>query len=108
MFRWLFILVLISNISISGYFRRKARSEETIARKEEGGPMVILRLVFALPLFLSFLVFMIYPPWMAWSSVPLPVWLRWVGVALGVLSIPCIYMVFKTIGSNISETVLTK
>ena len=108
MFRWILIVVFVGNIGISAYFRKKARQVETITRAEEGARFVLLRLVFALPLFLSILAYLINPAWMNWSSVALPAWLQWGGAALGVGVIPLTYWVFSTIGSNISETVLTK
>ncbi len=109
MFRWIVLVVLVANIGISGYFRHKARqSGETIGRTEEGALLVVMRLVFTLPLLLSILAFVINPAWMAWSSVPVPVWVRWIGAVLGVGIVPLTYWVFHTIGRNISETVLTK
>jgi protein-S-isoprenylcysteine O-methyltransferase Ste14 len=45
---------------------------------------------------------------MSWSSMALPAWTRWVGVGLGTLCIPFLWSLFSSIGSNISETVLTK
>ena len=108
MFRWILLVVLVGNVGISGYFRRKARRAETIARTEEGAQFVLLRLLFALPLFLSILVYIINPAWMAWSSVALPAWLRWGGAVIGIGIMPLTYWVLKTIGRNISETVLTK
>ena len=108
MFRWILIAVFVVNGGISAYFRRKARQAETIERVEEGALLGLMRLVFALPLFLSILAYMINPAWMDWSSVSLPVWLRWGGAVLGVGVMPLMYWVFSTIGHNISETVLTK
>ena len=108
MFRWILIAVFVVNGGISAYYRRKARQAETIARTEEGALLVLLRLVFALPLFLPILAYMINPAWMDWSSVSLPVWLRWGGAVLGVGVMPLMYWIFSTIGRNISETVLTK
>jgi len=108
MFRWILIVVFVVNGGISAYFRRKARQAETIERVEEGALLGLMRLVFALPLFLSILAYMINPAWMDWSSVSLPVWLRWGGAVLGVGVMPLMYWLFSTIGHNISETVLTK
>ncbi len=108
MFRWILIVVLVLNGGISAYFRRKARQAETIARVEEGALLGLMRLVLALPLFLSILAYMIHPAWMDWSSLSLPVWLRWGGALLGFGVMPLMYWVFSTIGRNISETVLTK
>ena len=109
MFRWIVLVVLVANIGISGYYRRKARRlGETIGRKEEGALLIMMRLVFTLPLLLSLLAFVINPSWMAWSSVAVPVWVLWMGAGLGVGIVPLTYWVFRTIGRNISETVLTK
>ncbi len=108
MFRWILIVVVVVNGGISAYFRRKARQAETIERVEEGALLGLMRLVFALPLFLSILAYMINPAWMDWSSVSLPGWLRWGGAVLGVGVMPLMYWLFSTIGHNISETVLTK
>jgi protein-S-isoprenylcysteine O-methyltransferase Ste14 len=45
---------------------------------------------------------------MVWASLSVPTWVRWIGVALGVLVAPSVYWVFTTLGANVSETVLTK
>lgn len=108
MYRWILVVVFVSTLGISVYYRRKARQAETISRGEEGALFIVLRLVFALPLFLSVLVYMINPSWMAWSSVSLPAGVRWVGAVLGVAGIPFAHWVFRSIGRNVSETVLTK
>jgi protein-S-isoprenylcysteine O-methyltransferase Ste14 len=40
--------------------------------------------------------------------VSVPAGVRWVGAVLGAAGIPFAYWVFRTIGRNVSETVLTK
>lgn len=108
-FRLVFIGVFAGSMSVSIYYRRKARAESgTIARREEGAGIMLLRLCFALPLFLSIFAYMINPEWLAWSVVSLPVEVRWVGVGFGLACVPLLWWVFSSIGSNISETVLTK
>jgi len=52
--------------------------------------------------------FLIDPAWMAWSSVPLPVWLRWVGVSIGVLAAALLIWTFRNLGKNITDTVVTR
>ena len=108
-FHWGFVAILAIAFAISATFRAKARrTSGTIARREEGVWAVVLRAVLALPLFLSFTAFAINPDWMQWSFVPLPDWLRWTGLAIGALCVFFLWWVFTSIGSNISETVLTK
>lgn len=109
LFRILFIFIFFSTISISVYFRRKARrSGEAISRRSEGRPALLLRLILAILLYLPFFAYMLNPAWMAWSSLPLPGWLRWLGGALGLAMLPVVYWVFSSLDRNISETFLTK
>lgn len=109
LFRWLFIINFLAVFSISGYFRRQARrSGEIIARTREGGRILFLRFLFAAPLYLGMLTYMVNPNWMAWSSIPLPDWMRWWGAVAGGAMVPLLYWVLHTLGRNVSETLLTK
>jgi protein-S-isoprenylcysteine O-methyltransferase Ste14 len=108
-FRLIFIGVFALGLSVSAYYRRLARkSGEVIVRRQEGTLALILRAVMTLPLLMAILLYAFIPEWMAWSAISLPVWVRWLGAGLGVACIPLIWWVFSSIGSNISETVLTK
>ncbi len=109
LFRWFFIVNFVGMLSLSGYFRFRARqSGEAIPRAREGKLALLTRLVFATPLYLPMVGYMLKPEWMAWSVLPLPTGLRWLGAAIGLGTLPLLYWVFSSIGSNISETTLTK
>lgn len=109
LFRWFFIAIFVGILSISGYFRYRARqSGEAIPRAREGNLAMLTRFLFAAPLYLPILAYMLNPAWMAWSSIPLPVGLRWLGAAVGLGALPLVYWVVSSIGNNISETFLTK
>ena len=108
-FRWFFVAIFVGTISISSYFRRRARQVGgTIPRANEGGRSVFLRLLVAAPLFLSMIGYILNPRWMEWSSLPLATWLRGVGVVAGLATLPMLYWVMISIGKNVSETYLTK
>jgi protein-S-isoprenylcysteine O-methyltransferase Ste14 len=62
----------------------------------------------ALPLFGGVVAHLANPKWMGWASLTLPLWARWTGLALGLLVVPSIYWVLTALGTNVSETVLTK
>jgi protein-S-isoprenylcysteine O-methyltransferase Ste14 len=109
LFRSILAVILGASILISGYHRHRARrSGETIARRQEDRRLILLRLGFGLPLVLSLIGYLVWPPSVAWSRLPFPVEARWFGVALGSCGPPLVFWVMRSLGSNISETVLTK
>jgi protein-S-isoprenylcysteine O-methyltransferase Ste14 len=108
-FRLMFIGLFVLALFISAYYRRLARkSGEVISRRQEGMPALILRAVLAFPLLLSIILYAINPRWIQWSEAPLPTWIRWSGAGIGVFCILLLRWVLRSIGGNISETVLTK
>lgn len=109
MFRWVALVVLVVAIATSAVYRRRARQgSETIDRRREGPLFVALRLAVALPLFGSVVLAILAPGWMRWATLELPEWARWLGIALGVATIPAIHWTLGNLGRNVSETVLTK
>jgi len=109
MFRWLALAVFITALAVSARLRALARRETgTIPRSRESPALIAGRLVVALPLFGSVIAYLISPRSMAWASLGLSPLLRWLGVALGIVAVPTVYWVLSTLGSNVSETVLTK
>jgi protein-S-isoprenylcysteine O-methyltransferase Ste14 len=108
MFRLIFVVVVVGAVGMSAYFRRRARRIETIPRAREGRTTFAARMLFAAPLFLSLVAYMVNPNWMAWSSFGLPDAVRWIAAAVALSMLPALYWVLTTIGENISETTLTK
>ncbi|MCH8245212.1 MAG: isoprenylcysteine carboxylmethyltransferase family protein [Bacteroidetes bacterium] len=108
-FRIALIVIVVAMAGISATFRSRAhRDSGKISRSKEGWKMGLFRLVFALLLYLPIFAYMIRPAWMSWSEIALPEWMRLTGLGMGIIVIPLIYLVFRAIGSNISETVFTK
>ena len=108
-FRSVFIGIFVAGLAISSYFRWRARkSGGVIPRRREGTLAMILRAAMALPLVAAILLYAFFPRLLYWSAVPLPTWVRWLGAGLGVTCLPLLWWVFRSIGANISETVLTK
>lgn len=109
-FRILAALVLFTGIGISSYYRRKADrdSGETVSRKVDGTPMMAVLAIGGLILWLSPVVYLLNPAWMSWSKMGLPEWVRWLGVAGGILTVAGIYWLFSSIGSGITATSATR
>jgi protein-S-isoprenylcysteine O-methyltransferase Ste14 len=103
-----FILVFLGFTVIRAYFHKKAQETRGPAEHKEGKLHTALRLVIGIPFMLSLLVYMIQPGWFTWASLPLPPWARWIGLILGIASLPLILLVQIALGSNFATTLLVR
>ncbi len=104
------IVLFVIVFSISGYFRRRAakagaKAGDQINWQGEGVAVMVLLRVFGFAMWLSLLAYLINPRWMAWSALPLPAGLRWVGAAMVAVAIPLIVWMFRSLGRNVTDTV---
>jgi protein-S-isoprenylcysteine O-methyltransferase Ste14 len=108
-FRVVIGLILAGTFFISAFYRRQAREiGGTIKRQEEGWLALTLRMVFALPLLLVLLLNIFYPTSLSWSKFHLPFIFRIAGAVVAGLCVPWLLWAFRSIGKNITETVLIK
>ena len=106
LFHLIAAILLLSALSISITFRRRAnKSGDQISSKEEGGLLLGLRAIFGLSGWLAAFAYLINPAWMGWAQLELPVWARWTGAALMAACLPLIYWVFSSLGKNVTPTV---
>jgi protein-S-isoprenylcysteine O-methyltransferase Ste14 len=107
-----FRLVLLTVIAVFApfavYHRLRSKTSEKLDRWQEGAFILFGLRLSAVPLFVGWVAWMIDPQWMAWSSVPLPAWLRWIGVgAFGGWGI-LLAWTFHNLGRNLTDTVVTR
>lgn len=109
-FRILAGLILFTGMGISSFYRIKADKEtgEKISRKVDGSALMTIIKLGGLILWLSPLVYLLNPLWMAWSKIGLPEWVRWLGVGIGIVCTIMIYWLFSSIGSGITPTSATR
>ena len=107
-FRWLLLILIVLNLGVSSYYRKRARSKETISRSAEPWLIRSGRIAFALPGILFLVTYVIDPSWVAGSSLTIPLWSRWLGVFVGFSVVPTNVWIFRSLGQNVSETFLTK
>lgn len=109
MFRSLALVVFLAAIGISAWHRWLARQRTgSIPRGMEPPLLIGGRLLVAVPMFGGVLAYLVAPSSMEWASMGIPSWARWFGVVLGLLTVPTVHWVLGTLGSNVSETILTK
>jgi protein-S-isoprenylcysteine O-methyltransferase Ste14 len=101
-FHWTFIFVFVGFTAIRAYYHRLAEKTRGRVEYREGRTLKLLRLGFGLPFILALLGYMIQPGILGWARFPLPAWAQWVGVGLGLASLPLIWWVQAALGSNFS------
>jgi len=104
----LFVVFLVV-LPIGIYHRLKSRATgETLDRRQEGLFILATLRPMGAVFWIGVIAWMVDPGWMQWSSVSLPLWLRWTGV--GVIAIACGLLVwtFRSLGRNLTDTVVTR
>jgi len=109
-FRILAAVILFTGCSISIYYRMKADRDtgEKLSRSADGTTMMTVIRLGGLILWLSPLVYLINPNWMAWSKIGLPDSIRSLGLVIGLLCVAGIYWLFSSIGSGITPVSATR
>jgi protein-S-isoprenylcysteine O-methyltransferase Ste14 len=109
-FRIIVIAMMLSAFLVSAYHRRKAQqaSGDEIDRRQEGEFIMIALRIGGGMIWLMILAYMVYPPAIAWATLPLPSWLRWLGVFGGFASVILLIWMFRSLGMNITDTVVTR
>jgi protein-S-isoprenylcysteine O-methyltransferase Ste14 len=90
------------------YYRLRSRTNERLDRRQEGWLTLLSLRPLALAFMAGLLVFLVKPSAMAWASFTLPDWLRWSGVGLAAAASGLIIWTFRTVGHNLTDTVVTR
>jgi protein-S-isoprenylcysteine O-methyltransferase Ste14 len=93
---------------IGAYFRFRSFTDERLDRRQEGWPILISLRLFALASTAGLVAYLVNPASMAWAAVPLPGLLRWIGVPLGAAACALAFWTFRTLGHNLTDTVVTR
>ncbi len=108
-FRVILVLGFVVVFPVGLYHRLKAHaSKDKLDRRQEGLFILLTLRPIGAAKMLGMLAYVIHPAWMAWSSVGLPLWLRWIGVPLGVMAATLLIVTFRSLGTNITDTVVTR
>ncbi len=109
LFRAILIVSALLLFPVTIYHRIKSQlTGESLDRWQEG-PFILFTLrPIGFATMLGLLAYMINPGWMAWSSMGVPVWLRWTGVGVGVVAGSLLVWTLRSIGKNLTDTVVTR
>ena len=108
-FRLILALGMAAVLPVGIYHRvRSQPSGEKLDRRQEGLFILLTLRPIGLAGMCGLLTFLASPARMAWSSVPLPVWLRWAGVGIGIAGGALLVWTMRSLGTNITDTVVTR
>lgn len=107
--RAVLIVVMLMLLPFGMYHRIKSQSTgERLDRRQEGLFILATLRPIGAVMWLSVLAWMINPRWMAWASLPLPIWVRWTGVTALVAGAVVAVWTFRSLGTNLTDTVVTR
>ncbi len=107
--RTILLVCFLVVFPIAVYYRLKSQATgEKLDRRQEGLFMLATLRPAGLAFWLGIIAYMVNPSWMGWSSVPLPLWLRWTGVGIFALAGGLLFWTFRSLGSNLTDTVVTR
>jgi protein-S-isoprenylcysteine O-methyltransferase Ste14 len=108
-FRMILLVGLVIVVPIAAYHRvRSQLTGEKLDRRQEGLAILLTLRPLGLTMIAGLIAYIVGPTSMAWSSVPLPIWVRWMGVALGVVAGVLLTWTLRTLGKNLTDTVVTR
>ena len=108
LFRLIMLLGFIIFMPVGIYHRLRSRTGEKLDRRQEGIFILITLRLIGVVGTAGMIAYLINPATMTWASVPLPVWLRWTGAGLALLAGALLVWTFRTLGRNLTDTVVTR
>ena len=100
---WLILLPVIAFHRV-----RSQMTGEKLDRRQEGALILLTLRPAGIAHMIGVVTYMVNPARMAWSSMPLPLWLRWTGVAIGAVAGCVLVWTLVNLGKNLTDTVVTR
>jgi protein-S-isoprenylcysteine O-methyltransferase Ste14 len=108
-FRIALVAVIVATMCVTIYYRIQAASSgESISYQDEGYLFAAAARLAGLVVWVAVIGYIVFPAWFDWALMPLPEWLRWIGVAGGALCPLLMYWTLSSLGKNLTDTVVTR
>ena len=108
LFRLILLAAFVVFIPVGIYHRLKSRTGEKLDRRQEGWFILIALRVVGVAGILGVILYLAAPGWMAWAAISLRAWWRWTGVGFGVMSVLLFVWTLRSLGKNLTDTVVTR
>lgn len=103
-FRIILPVLILAFAAHRGYYVRKHGEERDTLKKREEGWVSKIAGTLGMIGFIGTLLYAVNPSWLAWASLPLPLWLRWTGVGIALLGFALLQWSQNTLGKSWSDT----
>jgi protein-S-isoprenylcysteine O-methyltransferase Ste14 len=104
LYRILVVLLMIAFVAHRGYYNRKYPPSEIETTDKLGSSRdsTISGIFFVLA-FIATLIYIFFPNLISWASIPVPVWIRWLGVGIAIAGFLFLEWSHRALGSNWSD-----
>jgi protein-S-isoprenylcysteine O-methyltransferase Ste14 len=103
------IALTLTFVAVGGYYRiQSQRSGERLDRTREGWPILIGIRLSGLITAAATMAWLWKPALFGWASCPVPAGARWVGVVGVACGVAWLIWMFRTLGRNLTDTVVTR
>lgn len=103
-FRIILPMVIVLFVAHRGYYvaRHSNPEKDTLKKREEGIASQFAGLLSVIG-FVTVIAYVANPNWLAWAKLPLPNWVRWIGVGIALLGFVLLQWAQNTLGKNWSD-----
>ncbi len=108
LFRFILLTGFLIVVPFGIYHRVKTHTGEKLDRRQEGLFVLITLRLMGVAGMTGLIAYLINPACISWAAVPVPLWLRWTGVGVGLNGGLLIIWTFSTLGKNLTDTVVTR
>jgi protein-S-isoprenylcysteine O-methyltransferase Ste14 len=107
--RVVLIVAFLGILPVGIVHRLKSQATgEKLDRRQEGTFILATLRPLGAVFWLGTIAWMIDPGWLRWSSMPLPLWLRWAGVGTLGVGGGLLVWTLRSLGKNLTDTVVTR
>ena len=107
-FRLILLVGFVILMPIGLYHRLRSRTGESLDRRQEGLFILVTLRLIGIGGMAGLIAYLISPANLGWAAVTLPGWLRWTGVGLALIAGWLLVWMFRTLGPNLTDTVVTR
>lgn len=111
LFLGFFLVIFITGWIFRGYYERKSPdAKKSLAElkkqplQNESKESFTLLSLFGMVLLVALIIYVFYPSMFPWMQLPLGAIVRWIGVIIGIICVPFIGWILRSLGESFSKT----